>query len=181
MEEEKKKSEKDVKKDVNKKRVDNEIKFNKKILKFIKGEGSKKISKLLDNIIEELNLLIEKINKRPTDVKQEKVSINELIKSIIELSMPINIPDDIEDPDKFKLNNFLFVFDKLDQYLSLSNSNYEIQNKKLANESINQRKILLSSNDLMKISDKDIDNVLEYLNETGNITFHDDDGGDDDG
>ena len=95
--------------------------------------------------------------------------------------MPINIPDDIEDPDKFKLNNFLFVFDKLDQYLSLSNSNYEIQNKKLANESINQRKILLSSNDLMKISDKDIDNVLEYLNETGNITFHDDGGHDDDG
>ena len=198
LEEEKKKSEKDVKKDVNKERVDNEIKFNKKILKFIKGEGSKKISKLLDNIIEELNLLIEKINKRPTDVKQEKVSINELIKSIIELSMPINIPDDIEDPDKFKpmpinipddiedpdkfkLNNFLFVFDKLDQYLSLSNSNYEIQNKKLANESINQRKILLSSNDLMKISDKDIDNVLEYLNETGNITFHDDGGHDDDG
>ena len=109
------------------------------------------------------------------NVKQEKVSINELIKSIMNLSMPIDAPDNIEDIVKFKLNNFLFVFNKLDQYLSVSNQDYVIQNKKLSNESITQRKILLSSDDLIKISNNDTEQQLVKLIENGFIAFNDND------
>ena len=151
------------------------FKFNKKIFEFLDGKKSQKISKFLDNIIDELNLLIEKINRRPMNVKQEKVSINELIKSIMNLSMPIDAPDNIEDIVKFKLNNFLFVFNKLDQYLSVSNQDYVIQNKKLSNESITQRKILLSSDDLIKISNNDTEQQLVKLIENGFIAFNDND------
>ena len=149
------------------------FKFNKKIFEFLDGKKSQKISKFLDNIIDELNLLIEKINRRPMNVKQEKVSINKLIKSIMNLSMPIDAPDNIG--VKFKLNNFLFVFNKLDQYLSVSNQDYVIQNKKLSNESIIQRKILLSSDDLIKISNKDTEQQLVKLIENGFIAFNDKD------
>ena len=149
------------------------FKFNKKIFEFLDGKKSQKISKFLDNIIDELNLLIEKINRRPMNVKQEKVSINKLIKSIMNLSMPTDAPDNIG--VKFKLNNFLFVFNKFDPYLSVSNQDYVIQNKKLSNESIIQRKILLSSDDLIKISNKDTEQQLVKLIENGFIAFNDKD------
>ena len=125
--------------------------FNKEIFNFLKNDNSIKIEKFLNDIIDELNLLMEKINELPMkDINEERVSIDQLIKSIIKLSIPINPKHDIQ----FKLNNFLFVFDKLDQYLSISNISPESNNEKLAKESIKQTKIFLSSSDLIEISKK---------------------------